>query len=269
MKKNKMMRLASAMMVLTLMSTSVISGTFAKYVTSDSATDTARVAKWGVTVTQTGDKEVFSTVYDDNSNPTVASTVDKLVAPGTKNDTGLTFTINGTPEVKCRIEVELAGVGDDNKFDATKEPVDVKLPQGDTSVYTDDPTTGVENDAFTVDEDYYPVLYKLTGNGLKNAENVTVTEITGNLEDIETALEKLTQDVAPNTDLSTTFGTYTLTWEWPYEANSTDEAVIAERDRKDTMLGKIAKDIAEGTATVTGASTDIKFGVKISVTQID
>ena len=50
MKKNKMMRLASAMMVLTLMSTSVISGTFAKYVTKGEATDKARVAKWGVEV---------------------------------------------------------------------------------------------------------------------------------------------------------------------------------------------------------------------------
>ena len=38
----------------------------------------------------------------------------------------------------------------------------------------------------------------------------------------------------------------------------------ADINRKDTMLGNIAN----GT-TVAGASTDIKFGVKISVTQID
>ena len=48
MKKNKVMRFASLLLIATLLTTSVISGTFAKYTTSDSAQDTARVAKFGV-----------------------------------------------------------------------------------------------------------------------------------------------------------------------------------------------------------------------------
>lgn len=47
MKKNKAMRLASALMVLTLLTTCVISSTFAKYTTSANGEDSARVAKWG------------------------------------------------------------------------------------------------------------------------------------------------------------------------------------------------------------------------------
>ena len=43
MKKNKMMRAASALMVATLLTTSVISGTFAKYVTSVNSSDWARI----------------------------------------------------------------------------------------------------------------------------------------------------------------------------------------------------------------------------------
>ena len=50
MKKNKMMRLASCLLVLVMLSTSMISGTFAKYVTTGSAEDTARVAKFGVDI---------------------------------------------------------------------------------------------------------------------------------------------------------------------------------------------------------------------------
>ena len=54
MKKNKMMRLASAVLVCTLLTTSVISGTFAKYTSTSSASDNARVAKWGVTLAANG-----------------------------------------------------------------------------------------------------------------------------------------------------------------------------------------------------------------------
>ena len=47
MKKNVMMRVAAMLLVCVLASTCGISGTFAKYVTSTSSQDAARVAKWG------------------------------------------------------------------------------------------------------------------------------------------------------------------------------------------------------------------------------
>ena len=50
MKKNRMMRVASALLVAVLLTTCAISGTFAKYVTTESGSDFARVAKWGVNV---------------------------------------------------------------------------------------------------------------------------------------------------------------------------------------------------------------------------
>ena len=53
MKKNKMMRLASGLLVAVLITTSTISGTFAKYVTTADAKDEARVAKFGVVITAT------------------------------------------------------------------------------------------------------------------------------------------------------------------------------------------------------------------------
>lgn len=124
MKKNRMMRLASVLLVLTLLSTSVISGTFAKYVTTGSVSDTARVAKFGVVISTSGTlysdayvaneaadnkdlpAEVYATAYSSGDGVSVAAATrgNNVVAPGTKSyGSGLTFGISGTPEVATRI----------------------------------------------------------------------------------------------------------------------------------------------------------------------
>ena len=54
MKKNRFIKLASGLLVLCLMTTCVIGATLAKYTTAGSGADTARVAKWGVTVSASG-----------------------------------------------------------------------------------------------------------------------------------------------------------------------------------------------------------------------
>ena len=70
MRKNKMMRAASALMVAVLLTTCTISGTFAKYVTTASGNDTARVAKWGVQIDMAGfsdvDNDLFAKTYAKN-----------------------------------------------------------------------------------------------------------------------------------------------------------------------------------------------------------
>ena len=119
MKKNRMMRLASVLLVLTLLTTSMISGTFAKYVSAGSAQDAARVAKWGVTVEASG--SLFGRQYKNGelsaSVPTASTTAseisvainnssaatEKLVAPGTKNDAAFSFGVKGTPEVDVAV----------------------------------------------------------------------------------------------------------------------------------------------------------------------
>ena len=108
MKKNRMMRLASMLLVAVLMTTCTISGTFAKYVTKGEASDTARVAKWGVTVTPNG--TIFAKEYDVDDG-TYSGTGDKsvissdewdVIAPGTtKSMTEVQIT--GTPEVATRV----------------------------------------------------------------------------------------------------------------------------------------------------------------------
>ena len=107
MKKNKMMRAASALMVAVLLTTSVISGTFAKYTTKAVGNDQARVATWGFTQTTIEFSDLFKNVYDT----TVGSTAD-VIAPGTTGRDTFSFTYagqEGAPEVAYTFEVSTEG----------------------------------------------------------------------------------------------------------------------------------------------------------------
>lgn len=99
MKKNKAMRLASLLLILTLLSTSVISGTFAKYTSSASVEDTARVAYWGFGQNTDVEFDLFLASYDkDAQDATVVSVVGDVIAPGTSGsaDFAFKFTDNTT-----------------------------------------------------------------------------------------------------------------------------------------------------------------------------
>ena len=50
MKKNRMMRIAAFLLVAALLSICVVSGTYAKYTSTISGSDSARVAKWDIKV---------------------------------------------------------------------------------------------------------------------------------------------------------------------------------------------------------------------------
>lgn len=108
MKKNRMMRLASTLLILTLLTTSAVSGTFAKYTTTASAKDTVRVAAWGF-----GDSEITLDLFDAAYNDTVvASNSDNLIAPGTKKETKIILSYEGTngktaPEVDYIVDLKV------------------------------------------------------------------------------------------------------------------------------------------------------------------
>ncbi len=119
MKKNTMMRFACMVLVLTLLSTCTISGTFAKYTTDASAADSARVAKFGVAIQTAGtlysDAYVAGTpgvpasAWSEKNTTANGITVaayevdDNVVAPGTESyGHGLSFGITGKPEVTTK-----------------------------------------------------------------------------------------------------------------------------------------------------------------------
>lgn len=244
MKKNMMMRLASGLLVAVLLTTCAISGTFAKYVTEASGTNSARVAKWGVEISGMGN-DLFAQTYAKDSSTTIDNTVsatENVVAPGTKNEEGVTFSLTGTPEVAVKIDVVVKG-------STTDTITDVVLPAGEYTDWTQAPY----EKTFTTDAAYNPVVFTL-----KDGEKELAS---GTLAEIETFLENKSGEYAPGTNLAEIYGgasgTYTLTWAWDFENN---------RDKEDTLLGNIA---AGTDNTVADASTKIDFAIAITATQID
>lgn len=257
MKKNKTMRAAGGLLIATMLTSSIVSGTYAKYVTSDNAEDSARVAKFGVTVTASG--SLFDMTYlagegntpggtttetDANTTVLTVESSDNVVAPGTKNTDGLTFAVAGTPEVDVQLTVAV---------DDTLEEVFLK---GGADVEYPDMTTGADNDEFALTEDYYPVKFTLTQGTTKLVNG-------GKLSAVEAALEGLSKRYDAGTDLSAIVGTLNLTWEWAYEGN----------DKADTLLGDLAAQTTLApVATLTdGTDYNLKENIKITVTvtQID
>ncbi|MEE1002564.1 MAG: hypothetical protein U0L17_02320 [Acutalibacteraceae bacterium] len=198
MKKNKMMRIASVLLVAVILTTCAISGTFAKYVTSGNGSDSARVAKFGVTVTGTAD--TFKETYAKNdagftlAANTVVSTED-VVAPGTSGSMAA-FTITGTPEVAVRVA-----------FTGTLELGD-KWVSDASSTY------------------YCPIEITVGSDTFKGTTYASADEFEAA---VNAKIATFTKDYEANTDLSTIGGDApAISWKWAFEGND---------NVKDTYLG--------------------------------
>lgn len=107
MKKNKLFLLGLFVVFAAVLSLSLVSNTFAKYVSSDSGSDTARVAKWGVTIVATDDgesKNVLDTLDSANEAHISVDKELKLLAPGTKGNL-ISVNVQGQPEVAVNVNV--------------------------------------------------------------------------------------------------------------------------------------------------------------------
>ena len=235
MKKNKLMRLASVLLVAVLLTTSVISGTFAKYVTSDSGSDSARVAKWGVEV-EAKSFDLFTDKYktDDTTatftgDYSVQSADGKDVfAPGTKG-TFADIAIKGTPEVAVNVAVV-----------------------ADVTVSGD----------WIVDGDFYCPIVITVGDtaicGLKYDDAGDFAAA------IAAAINGKSKQYAPNQDLPAIDANFDISWEWAF--GDADHVALgcecvagAQTDANDTKLGNKA----------VAGDLRIDIGVEISVTQIN
>ncbi|WP_165170542.1 hypothetical protein [Adlercreutzia sp. ZJ242] len=110
MEKNVSLRTASGLFILVLLTTCIIGATFAKYTTTGTAADTARVAKWGVTISVSTDS-LFKNTYSGNATgyeakATVKSNGTHVVAPGTDGE-GLNVSSAGVPEVSYKMTIKL------------------------------------------------------------------------------------------------------------------------------------------------------------------
>lgn len=231
MKKNVMMRAASALLVAVLLTTCAISGTFAKYTTSATGSDSARVAYWGwepATMSLTG---LFSNTYDGT---VTGEDGDDVIAPGTTGSAKFAFAFGGitgdaavdtvaqgitAPEVKYSFEVKVDGSCDE----AIKNNPNILWNlDGGTFGSWDDMIAGIK---------------ALSGSDTGKKEYAA-----GDLPDAFTATDD----------------EHTISWKWIFDEKAANaEAGTGNNDTNDTAMGnKTTLDDCSITITITATQID-------------
>ncbi len=219
MKKTKFMRAALLLLVLTLITSCFVGGTFAKYTTSAEGSDSARVAKWGFTEAATIElNDLFKTAYD-----TTVSAQTDVIAPGTTGSDTFQFTYGGNTDVTAPEVAYTFVVSADESTcaDSIKNNANIKWSLDGVLAKADDKT-----------------------EGSWDALIAAINALDGN---------KPNDRYEPNTlpDAFNTVGTnvHTVGWEWTF---STSE----DADTTDTEMGN-ATDLANVTLKITVTATQI------------
>lgn len=222
MKKNKMMRAASALMVATLLTTSVISGTFAKYVTKGSGSDWARVAVWGFGPTTINISNLFKNAYDSTVKSGDENHYD-VIAPGTTGSAEFGFTYAGSvsaPEVAYTFSVDTAG---SNCADFIK--------------------------------DNRNILWQLDGG-----EWGTWEELLSNIKALSgdsSGTKKYDPGVLPTAFNSAETNLHTVEWKWIFDENASNKQDTTQnKDTEDTVMGNDGSAQVNLVITITATQID-------------
>lgn len=193
--------LVFALMLVSVISMGSVAGTYAKYTTTDTVADTARVAKFGVVLTavdtDTEGKGIFEKEYTGTGDAVTVKATSKVVAPGTNGSVAAT-TISGTPEVKVEVK---------NESTITLTGWNIPAP--------------TEADA-SATEFYCPLVFTIGTTTITGTDYTTAADLQ---TAIKTAIDSTTQ-VEPGQSLGTVKG---FAWNWAFAGN----------DVKDTKLGNL------------------------------
>lgn len=238
MRKNKMMRAASGLLVAVLLSTCAISGTFAKYTTSANGTDSARVAKWGFQPTTIDLTNLFDDAYAitgeaakyDATGNTVKATSENtdVIAPGTTGSADFGFTYGGA-------DIDKNGTKDDAPEVAYQFTVST-----DGSQIAD----GIKNNT--------NIQWKLD-NGNWGTWDDMIAAIK-NLSGAATGTQQYEPGQLPDAFKKAGANTHTVYWRWLFKTSGND---MDAQDVKDTIMGN--KETLD----------EVKLQITITATQID
>nr|WP_317400875.1 hypothetical protein [uncultured Gemmiger sp.] len=260
-KHSALLRASGILLVLTLGTSCLVGGTFAKYVTKGTGKDTARVAKWGVEVEVTGDG--FLTSYGkDDSNFTIPNGGPSVKGDGSESIT-FTWNSNGASKEQTEEVSNVLAPGTEGTFGGVKitgEPeVAVEVETTANVVLTGWNVGGNRGDEF-----YCPLVFTIGDKTIKGLDYSSDTA--GGEYSFENAIETAIQDATTKvleagTDLSTVGNNITYSWEWPFEnANGT---VASQDDELDTLLGNNA--VGDSSEEIPA----VLITVTTTVTQID
>lgn len=116
-KINKIMMITVAVLLtLVLITSSAVSGTFAKYVSTGESSSSARVAKWGITVKVTPNMpEGFKNV--STTDDAITFSADTLrMSSGRDQSELIKLEFSGTAEVRLKVKIKANVVCDDDKI---------------------------------------------------------------------------------------------------------------------------------------------------------
>lgn len=244
MKKNKMMRIASVLLVAVLLSTCAIFGTFAKYTTSVTSQDSARVAYWGFQSSNSIDiTGLFAATYDNVKSQNVKD----VVAPGTLGSASFAFaydenvTVNGGAATMTGPEVAY-------DFTITVNASCDEMIQNNKNIVWKLDNAGVE---LTWNE----LIVKIVE--LSGATGVTYDGTTS------TATVRYQPGELPAA-FTTADNIHTIYWEWKFEGGSAtydhdNNAVTPEltQDQYDTYMGNMEE------------MDDVSIEIIITATQVN
>lgn len=134
MKGNKLVKLMAFVLLVTVLAIILVSGTYAKYTTSATGTDTAKVALWSIKIndediakaeTKELTVDLFSTITntDGTDEKNVSKTDGSLIAPGTMGSFNL-VSIENASEVNATYSVTYTLTGAEGiplQFTTTKD----------------------------------------------------------------------------------------------------------------------------------------------------
>ena len=236
---NKKMSILGVLLMAVVVTSYSVSGTYAKYVSSVSVADEARVAKWQIGLSEDSMKnmDLFQNSYNYGSNGVVVKALDdaRLVAPGTKGQ--YTFALTGIIETNYTIDVAIVDENTGNTVVLTEQELD--------------PT------ATTNELVHNPIKFYLDSDSNVDIDTVTADKIM-TFDELKVALTNLYKDVDGNKivygpgEVNKTDTTYTIYWKWDFH---TDDAT----DELDTKLGNLIA--ADET------SKTVKLGLKITAQQ--
>ena len=290
-KKNKVLRVASLALVLTLITTCLSAYTLAKYTKTLSGTDSARVAKFefaatietyldastGPATDLTGEGitiDLFGTTYKNSDVPQVttveSSGNDKVIAPGVYG--AFEFAVSGESEVATRLTLTI------KETDGSDADTDIPLfYQYNNKYYANNAAITQYGTKLTAGGIYINIS---NSDVSPNYSQITVAMYGGSLTDLAaavaantaTTLGGTTDVIPPNTNLSSV--NITVDWYWPFEVCEAGTAADYDikvgtteyykllSDTNDTALGVDAAD-------TTTAANWVKLELGATLTQVD
>lgn len=247
MKKNRTMRLAALLLVLTLITSCFVGGTFAKYTTSTNSNDHARVAYWGFNAEQQTLelKDLFSASYT-----TDVTSKDKadVIAPGTEGNATFVFVYDEVTSYEEYVD----GVHTDNE-----KALAVTGPEVDYNF-----TVAVE-DICDADIKANPNIQWKLDNKAWGSWDQMVKDIKA-LSGHESGTQRYEANTLPKgfgTDEDAAENKHTISWQWIFEtADKADTTTVNEMNEQD------ATDTAMGNAELLD---DCSIKITITATQVN